>query len=164
MPDEIAWETVENLLEETCSKFHKLRIKQFASMGITSHQAAILLLLEQMGPVKVGDISGHLHMANSNVSNICTRLEKLGLTERHRPDENRRTVEIRLTAKAVARMEEIRRGMLDMRSEMLREMTEQDIDDISRGLEKLNMLMDWYMKNHTDLHSRQQKKGREVNL
>lgn len=157
MAGEVAWESVENLLEKTCSKFHKLRIKQFASMGLTSQQAVILLLLEQMGPMKVGDISAHLNMANSNVSNICTRLEKLGLTERHRPDENRRTVEIRLTAKAIARMEEIKQSLLGMRSELLRKMTSRDIEDINLGLEKLNTVMDWYMKTHTDFINRQQK-------
>lgn len=149
MTNESTLASLDKLLDEACSKFHKMRLKQFAATGITSHQAAILLLLEKKGPTKVGDIAACLNMANSNVSNICTRLDKLGLIERHRPKENQRTVEICLTDQAKEKIEEIKQNMLRMRMQMSGGMTHGDIGDIILSLEKLNKLMDLQMKNHT---------------
>lgn len=148
MTNDVLSAYLDKLLDEGCSKFHKMRLKQFASIGITSHQAAILLLIEEKGPTKVGDISMYLNMANSNVSNICTRLDKLGLIERRRPKENQRTVEICLTDKAIAKMEGIKQSMSDMRIQMFNEITQQDVDDIILGLQKLNKLIDLQIKNH----------------
>ncbi|MDD2217167.1 MAG: MarR family transcriptional regulator [Eubacteriales bacterium] len=140
---------LDKLLDEACSKFHKMRLKQFASIGITSHQSAILLLLDEKGPTKVGDISMYLGMVNSNVSNICTRLDKLGLIERRRPKENQRTVEICLTERAIGEMEGIKQSMSDIRIQMFNEIKQEDIEHIILGLQKLNKLFDLQMKNST---------------
>lgn len=149
MMDESTFASPDKLLEEACSKLHKMRLKQFAATGITSHQAAILLLLEKKGPTKVGDIAACLNTVNSNVSNICTRLDKMGLIERHRPKENQRTVEIRLTEQAKEKIELIKQSMMQTRSQIFDQVTREDLDDIIVGLEKLNKLMDRQIKNHT---------------
>ena len=137
---------IDLLMQEAASNFAKAKSQQFASQGLTSQQVSILLLLDQKGSIKVSDIAEKLKMVDSNVSNICTRLQKAGLVRRKRLKDDKRVVFIELTDAAQTKMEEIKTKVYDFRSKMSEKLSKQDLDDICKGLTKLNNLLDLFIE------------------
>lgn len=139
--------TVCRLMQTTESKLAKASGRVFALHSLTASQVNILLLLDSNGAMKIGDIAGELNMMESNVSNICTRLEKSEFTCRNRLKSDHRVVEITLTDKARSKMGAIRAAVDDLYSRLLPLVNEKDWEDILVGLTKMNTLLDLYFEN-----------------
>jgi MarR family transcriptional regulator, organic hydroperoxide resistance regulator len=133
---------IDILMQEAASNFAKAKSQQFASQGLTSQQVSILLLLDQKGSLKVSEIADTLKMVDSNVSNICSRLQKAALVRRKRLKDDKRVVIIELTDSAQVKMEEIKNRVYDFRRRMSEQLSQQDLADICKGLSKLNNLLD----------------------
>lgn len=135
---------IDILMQEAASSFAKAKSQQFASQGLTSQQVSILLLLDRKGSLKVSEIGVTLKMVDSNVSNICSRLQKAGLVRRKKMKDDQRVVIIELTDAAQTKMEEIKTKVYDFRRRMSEKLSKQDLDDICKGLSKLNNLLDLF--------------------
>ena len=59
-------------------------------------QLTVVAILEESGELPVSSIAAQAGLANSTISGIIDRLEKKKLVKRHRPEDNRRTVYVRL--------------------------------------------------------------------
>ena len=66
---------------------------------LTMSQFAVLEALLHLGPMSQGDICGKLLLSGSNITTVIDNLEKRALVRRQRRKDDRRVVEVSLTAK-----------------------------------------------------------------
>jgi DNA-binding MarR family transcriptional regulator len=133
---------IDKLLQESYSKFSKAKGHHYSPQGLTPQQISILMFLDQNGSMKVSDIASGLKMVDSNVSNICTRLEKSGFVKRDRLKDNQRIVIIELTGEAVLKMNEIKASVSELVQKVNECISQHDLELICAGLAKLNTLLD----------------------
>ncbi|GHU77980.1 MarR family transcriptional regulator [Clostridia bacterium] len=138
---------INDLMQNASSKYAKATNQQFAGQNLTASQISILLLLDQNGAMKVSDISSACNMVGSNVTNICKRLESMGLVRRNRQGDDQRVVKIELTADAEQKMGGIKTIVSDFHHKMRQCVSEADLKDIHTGLVKLNALFDMFLDN-----------------
>ena len=69
----------------------------FGRMDLTFPQALVLSALGEEGPVPISALAERTGSANSTVSGIVDRLEKLGLAKRQRSDTDRRVIYVAAT-------------------------------------------------------------------
>jgi len=129
---------------------HSKIINQFYSPhNLTGPSINILLLLEKEGPLKVGEIGAELNMVDSNVSAVCSRLEKMELVSRVRMKEDQRVVQIQLTDAAHERMQHIRANVSDFQQLFVKNSSLEDLQVILEGLTKLEDVLDKVLKEKT---------------
>jgi DNA-binding MarR family transcriptional regulator len=145
MDDKECCITINELMQCTGSKFAKAANQQFAGQNLTMSQTQILLLLDRSGAMKVSDISSALAMIGSNVTNICKRLENMGLVRRTRLTDDQRVVMVELTGEARGKMEDVKASVSDFHRKMRACVSESDLKDIRTGLVKLNQLFDIFL-------------------
>jgi MarR family transcriptional regulator, organic hydroperoxide resistance regulator len=133
---------ISELLRNIDSKLSRLTNQHFSSQNLTASSISILLLLDKKGALRIGDIAEELQMVDSNVSAICSRLENIGLIERIRLKDDRRIVKIQLTKTALDKMENITSSVNKFQKSIIGQVSENDFEDIIRGLTKLNNLLD----------------------
>jgi MarR family transcriptional regulator, 2-MHQ and catechol-resistance regulon repressor len=66
---------------------------------LTMSQFAVLEALLHLGPMSQGDICGKLLLSGSNITTVIDNLEKRALVRRVRRTDDRRVVDVSLTAK-----------------------------------------------------------------
>ena len=133
---------ISELLRNIDTKTVKLANQQYSHQNLTAQQISILLLLDDQGAMRVGDIGKVLNMVDSNVSAICSRLEHMGFIERFRQKEDQRVVKIQLTATARDKMTEIKSKVAKFQDLVFKNVAEDDLKDIVLGLTKYNNLLD----------------------
>ena len=136
---------VNELMQSVGSKFTKAHHQQFAGQSLTASQISVLLLLSENGAMRISDISSSLNMKESNISNICTRMENTGLILRDRTKADRRVVKVELTTLAEEKMDSIKASVSDFHRKMRECVSETDLKDIHNGLVKLNKLFDLFL-------------------
>lgn len=65
--------------------------------GLTTSQFGVLEALYHLGPLPVGKVGEKILKSSGNMTLVVDNLEKRGLVERERRDDDRRSVELRLT-------------------------------------------------------------------
>lgn len=134
-------------LKEVFAKYAKAAEEKFSMPGITPSQARILLLLAEQGAKKVSEIAALLDMAESNVSSICSRLERAGYILRRRPPEDQRVVLIDLSEAARPTVQELERKVFAFHEKMCGLARAEDLRAIVTGLDKLNALFDLFFSH-----------------
>lgn len=89
-------------------------------------------------PLQMGEIAAQLINSPSGATRIADRLEEDGLISRATPTENRRVVEVRLTAKGretLGRADGVFRGVL--REHFVDPLSDAELDTLKRLLRKL---------------------------
>lgn len=71
----------------------------FGRLQLTFPQALVLTVLGEEGPMPISALAERTGSANSTVSGIVDRLEKLGLAQRERSGEDRRVIYVTATEK-----------------------------------------------------------------
>lgn len=71
----------------------------FGRLQLTFPQALVLTVLGEEGPMPISSLAERTGSANSTVSGIVDRLEKLGLARRERSDQDRRVIYVAATEK-----------------------------------------------------------------
>lgn len=71
----------------------------FGRLQLTFPQALVLNVLGEEGPLPISTLAERTGSANSTVSGIVDRLEKLGLAQRERSGEDRRVIYVAATEK-----------------------------------------------------------------
>ncbi|MFF2885820.1 MarR family winged helix-turn-helix transcriptional regulator [Paenibacillus sp. NPDC057967] len=138
------------LLRVIDTKHSKIINQFYAPHNLTGSTINILLLLEKEGPLRVGDIGAALNMVDSNVSAVCSRLENMDLVTRVRMKEDQRVVKIQLTETANERMNDIRANVTDFQQLFVKNASQQDLEDIVNGLNKLEHILDNVLREKTD--------------
>ncbi len=76
-------------------ELHSRRLTE--EIGLTGPQLAVLREATRSGPLRIGELARALHLSQPTVTGILDRLEKRGLVERTRPQNDRRTVNVNAT-------------------------------------------------------------------
>lgn len=109
--------------------------------GFTFPQLSVISILAKNGKQKVSDISEKMGLSDSTVSGILDRLEQKGIIERKRNKDDRRVVKIYLGKGSQEICQEFHRKREEYFAHLLKELSEQEINDIIKGLEILNRVV-----------------------
>jgi len=109
--------------------------------GLTKMQIRILMELHQCGSHTIGSLADSICVAGANISAMCKKLECQGMVERVRNREDERVVQVVLTKLGKETVWEIDELFNDKISQYLRNETEENLEDIILGLQKLNELL-----------------------
>jgi len=126
---------------------HYLRVSQHLSQQFRSHfgklnltfpQALVLSVLGNEGPMPISKLAEETGSANSTVSGIVDRLEKLGLAKRTRSDGDRRIIYVETTDHYEQLREKAETGVNEYFDSLLETLEPGERGEIVRGLELLD--------------------------
>ena len=134
-------EKINSLLKEINAILNRRLRNYLRKLGLTIPQTLVLTVLHETGEMKISDISNALNLADSTVSGIIDRLEKMGYVERFRLIEDRRVVKVRLTDKVSNIAKDIKANMEEFFSSILSRASQDDINCILDGLIRFRELL-----------------------
>ncbi len=109
--------------------------------GLTPSQLRLLMLVNVPEGMTIGQLGQHMLMAPGNTSNLCKRLEALGLLARHRDQKDERVVHVTLTAAGQGVLAEADQTIAAYYQQALRSISQADIDCIQAGFERLSQVL-----------------------
>ena len=107
--------------------------------GIPMRWYDVMVHLEEAPDgLRMKDLAERILYSKSGFTNVVDRMEKEGLVERVRPDDDRRSILVVLTDTGRKKMEEARRGHREALAEHFsRHLTDSDVKALTRAFEKL---------------------------
>lgn len=124
-----------------------LRVTQHMSQQLRSHfgkfsltfpQALVLTVLGEDGPMPISALAEQTGSANSTVSGIVDRLEKLGLAKRERSAADRRVIYVNATDHYRAMFRKTETNVSGYFSALLDDMPAEDRTHVLTALDKLD--------------------------
>ncbi|MDP4160956.1 MAG: MarR family transcriptional regulator [Bacillota bacterium] len=106
------------------------------SRQISPHQLYFLNYLQRKKTVTPSEIAEQFGITLGAVTGFVDRLYKLGLIKRTRSEEDRRLVLIELTAEGQKRLEEFYLHQKEAHAEIIKRMSEREIQDLNQALGK----------------------------
>ena len=110
----------------------------FSRLDRTFPQALVLTVLGEEGAMPISRLARQTGSANSTVSGIVDRLEKLKLVERVRSDEDRRVIYVALTESYRAMQGEMEPSVSEYLAKLLKELSVGEMTEICAALDKLD--------------------------
>jgi len=110
----------------------------FSQLDLTFPQALVLTVLGEEGAMPISRLARQTGSANSTVSGIVDRLEKLQLVERVRSEEDRRVIYVALTDRYRAMQEKKEPSVSAYLAGLLREVPDEEMSGICVALDKLD--------------------------
>ena len=110
----------------------------FGRLDLTFPQALVLNVLGEEGPMPISTLAERTGSANSTVSGIVDRLEKLELARRVRSGEDRRVIYVAVTSKYQSLRERAEADVGGYFASVLSTMTAEDRDMVARALLRLD--------------------------
>lgn len=108
-----------------------------ARHGVTGPQLAVVKMLEPVGKLSLSELSWKIRARNSTVTGIIDRMEREGLVERRRSEDDRRVIHITLTRKGQRLASEIPVEPVQIFRQILSELSARDAAELSRILTRL---------------------------
>ena len=112
-----------------------------SKFGVTPMQLRILMFLHHKGISTIGHLADEINMAGANISTMCKKLEQKELVSRTRDREDERVVKISLTDHGKSIVGNIDEIFTDKISKAISQESEETIQSIIDGLEKLTLLI-----------------------
>jgi DNA-binding MarR family transcriptional regulator len=116
---------------------HQFR-SHFGRLHLTFPQALVLTMLGMKGSMPIGILAEQTGSANSTVSGIVDRLEKLGLARRERSEHDRRVIHVCVTDKYRAMQTQAKTNVGGYFTSLLDTMTKEEKAQVLTALEKLD--------------------------
>ena len=110
----------------------------YGKMHLTYPQSIVLAILEADGPMPISALAEAAGSANSTISGVVDRLEKMGLVQRVRSDNDRRVIYVSTTEQFQQHFSSLRSKAADRFSAALAALTQEEIDTVVQGLKLLN--------------------------
>lgn len=110
----------------------------FGRLELTFPQALVLTILGEGGPVPIGTLAERTGSANSTVSGVVDRLEKLGLATRERSQTDRRVIYVAATDKYKELRQKAETDVGGYFRSLMGEMSQEDQDLVATALKKLD--------------------------
>lgn len=140
---------VASLFHEVMVLFRNSMTRALGHSGITPPQGMVLRLLSKEGPLKLTDLSSKMSLSNSTVSGIVDRLEKQGIVERTRSDQDRRVVYIAVSPEFKERHRSYHLEFEKKIEAVMNQNSGEDLEKIIIGLNTLKKLLKEYeQSNH----------------
>lgn len=113
----------------------------YGKLNLTYPQSVVLAILLCDGPMPISALAEAAGSANSTISGVVDRLEKMGLVQRIRSDSDRRVIYVATTDQFRANFDTLKGISTNQFSEILKRMSEEDAQTVLRGLQLLNQAM-----------------------
>lgn len=114
----------------------------FSQLDLTFPQALVLTVLGEEGAMPISRLARQTGSANSTVSGIVDRLEKLKLVERVRSEEDRRVIYVALTERYRTIQEKKEPSVSAYLAGLLRDVPDEDMNGICAALDKLDAALE----------------------
>ncbi|MBC8571177.1 MarR family winged helix-turn-helix transcriptional regulator [Zongyangia hominis] len=137
------WDLLRSINEHLNDSFLPASVAQ----GLTLLQFRALLEIKEHGGHSVGSLGRALCVASANASSMCKRLEQDGLLERVRDLSDERVVNLRLTARGIAAVQEVEDSLRARFSPTMDSQSEETMKSIVAGLENLDALLQKLSEN-----------------
>lgn len=132
---------IERLLRRVSFIIKKRGRDILKDFDITTPQFLALQVLRDHPGITMGELCDKLFLAYSTATDLVDRMENHGYVTRQRDPEDRRVIRLFITEKGEFIIGEVitaRRRYVD---QILKELSEEEIEQLARSLEKLNSLM-----------------------
>ncbi len=110
----------------------------FGKMNLTFPQALALSVLGAEGPMPISKLAEKMGSANSTISGIVDRLERLELAKRTRSELDHRVIYVEATAKYVELRNKAKTGVNEYFDALLDTLRPEEREEVARGLELLD--------------------------
>ena len=110
----------------------------FGQFNLTFPQAMVLTALGESGPMPISSLAEKTGSANSTISGIVDRLEKLDLARRTRSEKDRRVIYVEVTEQYKQLREEALGSVNDYFSTLVRDIPLEEREEILRALATLD--------------------------
>ena len=139
---------VAKLFQEVMILFKHSMSKVFEDMdiGMTAPQGMVMGILSNEKTMKITELSSKLSLSNSTVSGIIDRLEKQGMVERNRSEEDRRVVHVSISPDFKGMHQNFHKRLEENLGNVLNKGTPEELDKICVGLGALKTLLGGHQK------------------
>lgn len=110
----------------------------FGKLNLTFPQALVLSVLGGEGPMPISQLAERTGSANSTVSGIVDRLEKLGLARRTRSETDHRVIYVETTDHYQKLRTKAETGVSEYFDSLLGELAPEEQETVARGLKLLD--------------------------
>jgi DNA-binding MarR family transcriptional regulator len=147
MRDEILERTAVDLLSISPLIFRGVRRKLLKAaldgmnVDISPLHFEIMRLVNEEGSLKITEIGERLQVARAQMTHLIDRLAEAGMVKRQADSTDRRVTNIVLTAKGSAFLEEHGRHIWKATKELLSDLTDEELADLSASLERLRDIL-----------------------
>jgi DNA-binding MarR family transcriptional regulator len=118
-------------------------LRLFREYGLTPSQYNVLRILRGEGqPMKCMEIAARTVTEVPAITGLIDRLEKTRLVVRRRSDEDRREINVSITAKGLKLLADLDQPVLDLHGALLGHLSRADLAELSRLLEKARAPLD----------------------
>lgn len=141
------------LAEYLNRQLHTGRLDEWEGLDMTIPQIKTLVLLERVGPLRMGNIAIYLGRALSATTTVMDRLVEKGLVDRVSDPNDRRVVICKLTDSgelAIKRFWQIGRERLDLLADLL---DEEQLETVVKGLELIRWAEDEIQRTYASMQS-----------
>jgi len=134
---------VSKLFHEVMHMFKQSMSKVIEEMnpGMTAPQGMVMGILSKEKTMKITELSSRLSLSNSTVSGIVDRLEKQGLVERKRSEEDRRVVNVSMSPNFTGMHQNFHKRLEENIGNVLNKGTQEELNKIFVGLDVLKQLL-----------------------
>ena len=133
----LIWDLLRDISENT----NQLLAPLYEKYELTVMQVQLLLVIDQSGEETIGNLSRVMTMKSGNTSVMCKNLERQDLINRFRDTEDERVVKVSLTQSGQEVVRDINNYLSQKQNQYLKNETDEDLQDIVNGLNKLNNLL-----------------------
>ncbi len=130
-----------DILHEYLQTGHRISGKfrvYYNQWSLTYPQSIVLAILEADGPMPISALAEAAGSANSTISGVVDRLEKMDLVQRVRSDSDRRVIYVATTEKFQQGLQQLQSNATSQFSRALDRLSEEEQQTILRGLQLLN--------------------------
>ena len=141
------------LAEYLNRQLHTGRLDEWEGLDMTIPQIKTLVLLERVGPLRMGNIAIYLGRALSATTTVMDRLVEKGLVDRVSDPNDRRVVICKLTDSgelAIKRFWQIGRERLDLLADLL---DEEQLETVVNGLELIRWAEEEIQSTYASMQS-----------
>lgn len=113
----------------------------YGKLNLTYPQSIVLAILEADGPMPISALAEAAGSANSTISGVVDRLEKMDLVQRVRSDTDRRVIYVSTTERFRSHFKKVKNTAANQFSEALSSLSPEDVEAIHKGLSLLNQVL-----------------------
>jgi len=132
---------IAKLLQEVMLLFKHNMSNVVENTGMTIPQMMVMGILCKEKTLKITELSGRLNLSNSTVSGIVDRMEKLGMVERVRSEQDRRVVYVNVPSNFAEMHQTFHKRFEENIARTMEEGTQEELTKIYEGLEVLKRLL-----------------------
>lgn len=110
----------------------------FGKVNLTFPQALALSVMGAEGPMPISKLAEQVGSANSTISGIVDRLERLGLARRTRSELDHRVIYVETTEKYLEIREKAKTGVNEYFSSLLDRLEPKEREEVANALEVLD--------------------------